>query len=205
MTTRVGLAKWGIWCKISTSAYGKRQVCGKAREISRWQAQELLQGRADQAHRSLAQTLASAFHCSLALRTTYSQGKNHPGDCSQSDFTSMITHQMDAIIHYRHAPEEVIGLEMATVPMMDSIKRVSTWQTRASLRRIVNCEFFRAREATTVRNMLLRAVKHSRANLHEIFPMMQQDVLIQAQNLEDTTKRYWVNFQRLREESIPLH
>lgn len=117
----------------------------------------------------------------------------------------MVLQTMDAVIHYRHAPEEVIDLELATIPMADSIKRVSTWQARTSLKRILGCEFFRAREATTVRNMLIRATKQSRATLNEFFPMMQHDVLLQSQALEDATKRYWANFQRLREESLPTH
>jgi hypothetical protein len=117
----------------------------------------------------------------------------------------MVASIMESVIHYRHSVEEIADLEYAVIPMMDSIKRVSTWQARLSLKRILGCEFFRAREASTVRNMLLRAVKHARATLHEIFPLMQQEVLIQAQALEDATKRYWVNFERLREETIPTH
>jgi hypothetical protein len=112
---------------------------------------------------------------------------------------------MESVVHYRHSPEEVVDLEMATVPMADSIKRVSTWQCRMSMKRILGCEFFRAREASTVRNMLLRAVKFSRAHLDEYFPLMRQDTLMQAQDLEDATNRYWVNFQRLREETLPTH
>jgi hypothetical protein len=112
---------------------------------------------------------------------------------------------MESVIHYRHSAEEVVELELAVIPLMDSVKRVSTWQCRASLKRILGCEFFRAREAVAVRNMLLRAVKHARATMHEIFPLMQQEVLIQAQALEDATKRYWVNFDRLREETLPTH
>ena len=117
----------------------------------------------------------------------------------------MVISTMDAVIHYRHSPEEIIDLEIATIPMMDSIKRVSTGYARQSLKRILGCEFFRAREATNVRNMLIRAVKHSRATLDEFFPMMRQDTLVQAQELEDATNRYWVNFTRLREETLPTH
>jgi len=149
--------------------------------------------------------LASPFSQPLALRTGYSQAYTAPGGCSQSSTSGMVLAQMDAVVHFRHAPEEVIDLELATVPMMDSIKRVSTWQTRASMKRILGCEFFRVHEARTVKNMLLRAVKYSRANLHEIFPLMQEDVLIQAQALEDAIKRYWIKFERLREEILPSH
>ena len=117
----------------------------------------------------------------------------------------MVTQQMESVLHYRHAPEEVVALELATVPMMDSIRRVSTPSQRSSMKRILGCEFFRAREASSVRLMLLRAVKHARATLHEIFPMMQQEVLSQSQDLEDAANRYWRNFQRLREETLPIH
>jgi hypothetical protein len=138
----------------------------------------------------------------LTLRS-YSQvanisGRDHPSSI-------MITATMESVIHYRHSPEEIIDLEMATIPLMDSIKRVSTWQCRASMKRIVGCEFFRAREATALRNMLLRAVKFCRGHLDELFPLMRQDTLVQAQALEDATNQYWHRFQRLREETLPIH
>jgi len=117
----------------------------------------------------------------------------------------MIAATMESVIHYRHSPEEVAELEACIGPMLGSIRVVATGYNRASLKKILGCEFFRAREANAVKSMLLRAVKHSRATLHEIFPMMQQDVLIQAQDLEDATTRYWRNFQRLREETLPTH
>jgi len=117
----------------------------------------------------------------------------------------MIATNMESVIHYRHSPDEVAELEAAIGPMMRSIRVVATGYNRTSLKKILGCEFFRAREAGAVRNMLLRAVKYSRATLHEIFPLMQQDVLIQAQDLEDATQRYWRNFQRLREETLPTH
>src|SRR5262245_49192108 len=113
--------------------------------------------------------LPLALPCSLALRTTYSQRYSVPGGCSHSSSAGMILETMDAVVHYRHTPEEVVDLEMAAIPMMESIRRVSTSWQRTSMKRILGCEFFRAREASSVRNMLIRAVKHSRATLHEIF------------------------------------
>jgi ABC-type molybdate transport system ATPase subunit len=117
----------------------------------------------------------------------------------------MVASNMESIIHYRHSLDEVAELAEACGPMMGSIKVVATGYNRQSLKRIVGCEFFRAREASAVKSMLLRAVKHARATLHEIFPLMQQDVLIKAQNLEDAANRYWANFQRLRQETLPVH
>jgi hypothetical protein len=117
----------------------------------------------------------------------------------------MVVEKMDAVIHYRHAPEEIVDLELAIAPLMDSIRRVATKYQRASLKRILGCEFFRAREAATMRNMLIRAVKYSRASLNEYFPLMQQDVLLQAQALEDAVNAYWTNFRYLREEILPVH
>src|SRR5262249_1293508 len=116
-----------------------------------------------------------------------------------------VLQQMDAVVHYRHAPEEVVELELAAIPLMESIKRVSTGWQRTAMKRILGCEFFRAREATNMRNMMIRAVTHSRPTLDEFFPTMRQDTLIQAQALEDAIKAYWVSFQRLREETLPTH
>jgi hypothetical protein len=117
----------------------------------------------------------------------------------------MITTEMESVIHYRHVPEEVARLDRAIVPLMGSVRAVASSWDRNSLKRILSCEFFRAREAAAVKSMLLRAVKHCRASLGEYFPSMQRDVLIQAQALEDATKQYWAKFQRLREESLPIH
>ena len=124
-------------------------------------------------------------------------------DCLTNEL--MITTLMESVIHYRHVPEEVAELDRAVVPLMGSVRAVASTWDRTSLRHILGCQFFRAREAGAVKSMLLRAVKHARANLHEVFPLMQRDVLIQAQRLEDATRHYWANFQRLREESLPIH
>jgi hypothetical protein len=117
----------------------------------------------------------------------------------------MITSEMESIIHYRHSPDEVAELSGAIGPMMNSIRRVSTPWQRMAMKRILAGEFFRAREAINMRNMLIRAVKHSRATLHEIFPLMQAEALSDAQALEDAVKAYWAHFEYLREEVLPTH
>lgn len=117
----------------------------------------------------------------------------------------MIISEMESVIHFRHSPEEVSRLNEAIGPMMSSIRVVARGYDRLSLKRILGGEFFRAHEAASVRNMLLRAVKHSRATLNEYFPLMQQDVLTNAQALEDAVAVYWLQFQYLREEILPTH
>ena len=148
-----------------------------------------------------------ALRCSdtLPLRTTYQQAYDVTRNCSQSSFSVMIAQKMDAVIHFKHSCEEVIDLELAIAPLADSIRRVSSWQCRSSMKKILNGEFFRYKEALSVRDMLLRSVKHSRQTLHEIFPLMQPEVLLQAQTLEDVTRRYWNTFLRLKEETSVRH
>jgi hypothetical protein len=150
---------------------------------------------------------AIALRCSdiLPLRTTYKQAYAATRNCFQSGSSVMLAQKMESVIHFKHAPEEIIDLELAIPPLADSIRRVSTWQCRSSMKRILNGEFFRAPEANTVKNMLLRAVKFSRAHLDEYFPSMRAEVLEQSQILEDACQRYWRNFERLRQETLPTH
>jgi hypothetical protein len=117
----------------------------------------------------------------------------------------MLTKTMDAVIHFRHSREEIAELEGAIGPMLDQIKRVSTYQDRGALKAMLAGEFFRLKDAVRVRAMLLRSCKHARATLHEYFPMMQSTVVAQAEALEDATARYWRTFERLRQEELPIH
>ena len=128
-----------------------------------------------------------------------------PGSCYQSLIAAMISSNVDSIIHYRHSPSEVAELAQAVVPMMDHIRRVSAGYDRGAIKAILGCEFFRAKAAGRARSALLRACKHARATLHEYFPMLQQQELVNAQALEDAVTRYWRNFQRLRDEVVPVH
>jgi hypothetical protein len=117
----------------------------------------------------------------------------------------MITTTMDSIIHYRHSPDEVAELAAAIEPMLTHIKAVGGYHARAAMKAILSGEFFRAKDAANVKSMLLRAVKHARAHLHEVFPVFQQEVLVQAQALEDAAVRYSRRFQMLRDETLPVH
>jgi hypothetical protein len=117
----------------------------------------------------------------------------------------MISTNMESIIHYRHEPDEMADLALAVEPMMTHIKAVGSYQDRGALKAILGGEFFRAGTVSRVKSMLIRAVKHARANLHEVFPIMQQEVLLQAQALEDATVRYGRRFATLRDETLPVH
>lgn len=117
----------------------------------------------------------------------------------------MDTKEMDSVVHYRHSREEVAELTQAIVPMMDHIKRVGHWHERGCLKAMLEGQFFRLKDAERTKTMLLKSVKHVRATLNEYFPMLQADMLQAAQDLEDATNRYWRNFRRLREETLPVH
>jgi hypothetical protein len=53
--------------------------------------------------------------------------------------------------------------------------------------------------------MLLRACKYARAHLADYFPTMQGQIMINAETLENATEYYWATFERLKEETIPVH
>lgn len=121
------------------------------------------------------------------------------------DFRHMDTKEMDAIIHYRHSRDEVAELARAVVPMTDHIKRVGNHHVRGAMKAMLGGEYFRFRDAAQVKSMLLKSVKHMRSTLNEYFPLLHAEMLQNAQNLEDATHRYWRNFARLREETLPVH
>ena len=102
---------------------------------------------------------------------------------------------INATIFFKHSAEEVADVSAAIIPLADHIKSVATPQARKSMRHILNCKYFRAREAKDMRDMLLRAAKHAKAHLGNYFPLMHADILLSAKLLEDATKRYWTNFE----------
>jgi hypothetical protein len=108
-----------------------------------------------------------------------------------------------AHIHFQHAQNEVAGLNEAIIPMADSIRAVSTQGQRAKMRAILAGEYFRAMHARAMISMLLRAVKHARANLGEVFPTMRAFVLSDAQALEDAVTNYRATFEALKERTLP--
>lgn len=117
----------------------------------------------------------------------------------------MFASNVDATIHFKHSPEEVAALNKAIEPLLDNIRAVSTPNERGNMRRILNCNFFRRRDALAMHKMLIRACKHSRANLADYFPMMRPSVLEQAQALEDAVQSYWTQFTLDLAETEPTH
>jgi hypothetical protein len=112
---------------------------------------------------------------------------------------------LEAHVHYRHSREEVEALAKAIVPLHDNIVAVSSSNERGNMRRILNCNYFRRKDATGMRAMLIRAVKHAKANLADYFPMMRQIRLEEAQALEDALVAYWTNFTQDATQTTPTH
>jgi hypothetical protein len=117
----------------------------------------------------------------------------------------MIQSTLEAHVHYRHSQSEVEELAKAIVPLHDNIVAVSSGNERGNMRRILNCQYFRRKDATGMRAMLIRAVKHSRANLQDYFPIMRETILKQAQELDDAITAYWTNFAKEATETTPTH
>jgi hypothetical protein len=112
---------------------------------------------------------------------------------------------IDAHIHFQHSSNEVAGLNEAIAPMMDNISAVARQGELAAMRHILDCEYFRVMHARAMISMLLRAVKHARAHLGEIFPTMRNFVLTDAQALEDAVTNYRITFEALKERTLPTH
>lgn len=117
----------------------------------------------------------------------------------------MLAHNVDAHVHFKHSEDEVAALNKAIVPLHDNILAVATPNERGNMRRILNCNYFRRRDAQRMQSMLIRASKHAKANLADYFPMMRQSVLEQAQALEDATVAYWAQFTTDIAETEPTH
>jgi hypothetical protein len=117
----------------------------------------------------------------------------------------MIRSSVDAHVHFKHSSEEVAALADAIVPLHDNILAVSSPYERGMMRKILNGHYFRQRDADRMRDMLIRAVKHSRANLQDYFPIMRASVLAQAQELEDAVTEYWADFIAAAIEAQPTH
>lgn len=115
----------------------------------------------------------------------------------------MIRTDIKAIIYYQHSEEEVAELSRAIVPLAENIKAVATQGERHRMRQLLACDTFRYRDAVIVKNMLLRAAKHARANLSNYFPMMHQEILAAAENLEESVKHYWASFTAEERAIIP--
>jgi hypothetical protein len=117
----------------------------------------------------------------------------------------MIQSVTDAHIHYRHSEEEVAQLAKAVVPLHDAIVAVSSPAQRGKLTTILRGNYFRRGDIVVTRAMLLRAVKYARAHLGDYFPVMRQQLLEDAQALEDALVAYWTQFAEEAHESVPTH
>jgi hypothetical protein len=117
----------------------------------------------------------------------------------------MVNSPIDAHILYRHQLTETERLDRAIIPLADHVKAVGTTAERSSMRAILRGDYFRRRDAVRMRGMLLRVVKHVRANLDLYFPTMRAEILLQAQSLEDAVTGYWVLFTGLAADTQPVH
>jgi hypothetical protein len=116
----------------------------------------------------------------------------------------MLSTNINAWVYYSHSPDEVAELQAAIVPLMEHIRAVANPGERSRLTIILKCETFRSRDAAAVKAMLLRAAKHARAHLGDYFPMLRDDIIRQAEELEEAVKRYWFRFKSQERELIPI-
>jgi hypothetical protein len=116
-----------------------------------------------------------------------------------------MNNQVDSHVFYRHIVAEVEVLRKAVEPFHDNILAVSRANERRQMKHVLGGDYFRRRDAIAMKNMLLRAAKHVRANLGDYFPVMRAQLLIDAQALEDAVVAYWANFSNLAHETVPTH
>lgn len=117
----------------------------------------------------------------------------------------MMTNSVDAHVHFKHTESEVAALAKAIEPLHDSIVAVSTPSERGTMRKILNCNYFRQRDAARMHDTLIRAVKYSRAHLGDYFPMMHEGILQQCLDLETVVNQYWTDFIAAAIEVEPTH
>jgi hypothetical protein len=117
----------------------------------------------------------------------------------------MVISTIEAIIHFRHAPEEVAELNQAVIPMADHIRAVSSSEQRRTMKSILGGEYFRARQATRMVTMLLNAAKYAKMHLSDYFPLLHAEILDNALALEEAALSYRANFATLKNETIPVH
>jgi len=51
--------------------------------------------------------------------------------------------------------------------------------------------------------ILLRAARHARAHLDDYFPMMREEIIRSAEELEEAVRAYWQVFQKAHHEVVP--
>lgn len=115
----------------------------------------------------------------------------------------MIGSTIDATVFYKHALDEVEALQEAILPMADHIDAVALNWEKKKMGTILAGEYFRYREASAVRKMLLRACNHARYHLDEYFPLMREGIIADTERLEEAVLRYWQFVQFHHQELTP--
>jgi len=115
----------------------------------------------------------------------------------------MVQTKINAVIFYRHDPDEVAGLNAAMIPMAEHLRAVYTGGDKAMIKRILGGEYFRFKEAKRMRMLLMRASRHARANLSDYFPMMRESVIDGAERLEVAIDIYWYEFRHMVDQVLP--
>lgn len=115
----------------------------------------------------------------------------------------MMHRQVDAHIHYRFEANETEALKAATVPLMSHLKAVDRGEL-STMRRLFEGRYLRRWQLELLRKMLLRAAKDARANLATYFPMMRDDVITQAERLENVTQAFWARYEHLAAYTAPV-
>ena len=115
----------------------------------------------------------------------------------------MLQTVIKATVFYQHDPAEIAGLAAAMVPMADHLKAVYSGGDKAMVKRILEGQYFRFREAKRMRMLLMRASNHARANLSEYFPMMREGVMDGAERLEVAIQLYWDELTHMVDAVLP--
>jgi hypothetical protein len=116
---------------------------------------------------------------------------------------SVQTERIEATIFYRHTAEEVRALNEATITMADHIRAVSDGFERGAIKLVLGGGYFREFQAGKMCAALRRAAKYARSHLDEYFPLMRNQIIADAEALEEAVAAYRNEFERLENEAIP--
>lgn len=113
------------------------------------------------------------------------------------------TATIKATVFYKHDPNEVAGLSAAMIPLADHLRAVYSGGDKAMVKRILDGQYFRYREAKRMRMLLQRASRHARANLSDYFPMIRESIMDGAERLEVATEIYWSELTHMVDQVLP--
>jgi hypothetical protein len=114
----------------------------------------------------------------------------------------MDSFNIEATVFFKHQPDEVRALSRAIIPMADYIRAVSGHIERHRFKVILEGGYFRVNEARGMRTVFLRAANHARAHLEDYFPLMREQIVTDAETLEEAVADYWREFHRLQNEVV---